>query len=476
MAVILGTSGNDNLNGTPDNDGIFGFEGDDSLNGLGGNDQLNGGDGKDFLDGGEGSDTLIGNTGDDRYFVDSGDTVVELAGEGADIVYARTSFALTPGAYVELLATINFQDTTAIDLTGNEIDQAVTGNNGNNYLQGLGGNDYLRGLAGDDYLDGGTGNDTMVGGTGNDIYIVDSGSDQIIEAEGEGLDYAFASTNYVLTHGAQVELLGTTNSSGTTAIDLTGNEQNNAIVGNEGNNTLTGGGGDDHLSGLGGNDYLDGGTGSDTMVGGTGNDIYLVDSNTDIVRENVGEGFDSVYTTASFVLTAGSEVEVLAVRDATTVNAINLTGNAFNNSIQGNDGANAIDGGQGDDSISGLGGADVLIGDLGADLLTGGTGNDVFTYLLAIDSAPGSADRITDFVSGADKIDLSAIDANSTTEGTNEAFTFIGTGAFTNQAGQLRYEVDGSQMHVYGDTNGDGIADLHIIVNGTILTGGDFIP
>ena len=476
MAVINGTSGNDNLNGTPDADVISGFDGDDSLNGLGGNDQLNGGDGKDFLDGGDGTDTMAGNKGDDRYFVEAGDTVVELAGEGNDIVYARTSYVLTPGAYVELLATINFQDTTAIDLTGNETDNAVTGNNGNNYLRGEAGNDYLTGLAGDDYLDGGTGIDTMAGGTGNDVYIVDSGSDQVIEADGEGLDYVFSSSNYVLTSGSSVELLATTNAEGITAIDLTGNEFNNSVVGNNGNNTLTGGGGDDYLTGLGGDDLLDGGTGGDVMAGGTGNDIYYVDSNRDVVQEAPGEGFDIVFTTASFVMSAGAEIEYLAVRDATSAAPINLTGSSMNNAIQGNDGANAIDGGAGDDSISALGGNDILIGGLGADLLSGGTGDDTFTYLIVLESAPGSADRITDFVSGSDKIDLSAIDANSNTEGTNEAFTFIGTNAFSGQAGELRYEVDGTQMHVYGDVNGDGVADLHIIVNGTIITGNDFIP
>ena len=40
-----------------------------------------------------------------------------------------------------------------------------------------------------------------------------------------------------------------------------------------------------------------------------------------------------------------------------------------------------------------------------------------------------SRDIITDFINGTDRIDLSAIDANSTTIG-NNAFTFIGTGAF----------------------------------------------
>jgi regulator of RNase E activity RraA len=31
-------------------------------------------------------------------------------------------------------------------------------------------------------------------------------------------------------------------------------------------------------------------------------------------------------------------------------------------------------------------------------------------------------------------------------------------------------------MHIYGDTNGDGLVDMHIAVDGTIIAPGDFIP
>lgn len=91
------------------------------------------------------------------------------------------------------------------------------------------------------------------------------------------------------------------------------------------------------------------------------------------------------------------------------------------------------------------------------------------------DSAVGAWDRIDDCVSGTDKIDLSRIDANAGT-GANDAFTFIGSGAFTGVAGQLRYEVVNDIGSVYGDVNGDGLADLHILVtNGAPLVQTDFI-
>lgn len=53
-------------------------------------------------------------------------------------------------------------------------------------------------------------------------------------------------------------------------------------------------------------------------------------------------------------------------------------------------------------------------------------------------SASGQHDRITDFVSGADRIDLSGYDAISST-GSYDRFQFISTGAFHGPAGELNY-------------------------------------
>ena len=69
----------------------------------------------------------------------------------------------------------------------------------------------------------------------------------------------------------------------------------------------------------------------------------------------------------------------------------------------------------------------------------------------------------TDFGLVTDKIDLSGIDANSTA-GANDAFTFVGSAAFTSVAGQLRAHQSGATWIVEGDTNGDGTADLTIEV------------
>lgn len=70
-----------------------------------------------------------------------------------------------------------------------------------------------------------------------------------------------------------------------------------------------------------------------------------------------------------------------------------------------------------------------------------------------------TCDRITDFA--ADRIGLTDIDANTATVDIDDAFTFIGTGAFSNVAGQLRYEQVGGNTLITGDVNGDGRGGLH---------------
>ena len=57
-----------------------------------------------------------------------------------------------------------------------------------------------------------------------------------------------------------------------------------------------------------------------------------------------------------------------------------------------------------------------------------------------------------------------------------KAFAFIGTAAFSNVAGQLRYETSGGVTTISGDVNGDGIADLQIQVSGSLaLVASDFV-
>ncbi|OCK56011.1 VCBS domain-containing protein [Bradyrhizobium sp. LMTR 3] len=79
--------------------------------------------------------------------------------------------------------------------------------------------------------------------------------------------------------------------------------------------------------------------------------------------------------------------------------------------VKGNDGDDRIYGGSGSDTINANNGCDTIIGGYGADKLTGGNGEDRFIYLSAADSRAGRFDVITDFRSGSDRIDLTALGA-----------------------------------------------------------------
>lgn len=153
------------------------------------------------------------------------------------------------------------------DVHGSAGNDSITGGALNDLLYGDDGNDTLNGGAGDDLLDGGIGTDSMTGGAGNDRYYVDTAADLIIEAVGGGkADRLFASASYTLRSGIEVERMETTSVSGTTAINLTGNDFAQTIFGNAGANVLKGGGGNDVLRGYGGKDTLVGGAGNDTFV------------------------------------------------------------------------------------------------------------------------------------------------------------------------------------------------------------------
>jgi serralysin len=86
-------------------------------------------------------------------------------------------------------------------------------------------------------------------------------------------------------------------------------------------------------------------------------------------------------------------------------------------------------------------------------------------------------DQILDFTPGTDKIELDKIDSNSLVAG-DQAFTWIGSSAFSGAAGQLRAVQSGGNWLLQGDTNGDGVADLVVsltLQGATPLGAADFI-
>lgn len=158
-----------------------------------------------------------------------------------------------------------------------------------------------------------------------------------------------------------------------------------------------------------------------------------------------------------------------------------LLGGAGADLLDGGIGVDLLEGGAGNDRLTGGTGNDSLNGGAGRDMLTGGDGNDRFLFS---DGDFGGATRSTaDVLLGwnpGDRINLSKVDADSRAASVgNQAFSFLGTAAFNttdSKIGELRYEQSGSRVYVYGDQNGDGIADFVLRIDGvTTLAAGDFI-
>jgi serralysin len=113
-----------------------------------------------------------------------------------------------------------------------------------------------------------------------------------------------------------------------------------------------------------------------------------------------------------------------------------LIGNAAANRLTGNAGTDTLLGRGGDDTLLGGAGNDVLNGGAGKNELIGGAGNDIFVF-----EDSNAKDKIRDFDSGNDLIDLSAFGI-----------------------GQRDVKIAGNNL--FADTDGVKGYDLHIVVQG----------
>jgi Ca2+-binding RTX toxin-like protein len=385
--------------------------------------------------------TLYLGSGNDQVWLDQGDSYVSL-GSGSDVVtvtrgihdllsdslddrlivdYSFSALAVTAardlsgnfyatagdGTFDRLHA-YGFTDFT---LTGGSAGDMLSGYNGNDILTGNGGNDSLDGRFGSDRLDGGAGTDQMFGGGGDDTFFVDNPGDQVFEAADEGHDYVTSSVSYVLSTGAEVELVSTSDNAGMAAISLTGNSFNQTLIGNAGANVLHGGGG------------------TDVLIGYGGNDIYFTDVAATQAIEAAGGGTDALYTSVSYVLN-GSEIELLSTNNSAGTAAINLTGNGWAQTLLGNNGANILHGGGGNDTLIGLGGNDTYYTDVAATQVVEavGGGNDALYTSVSYALAANSEIELlsTGNTASTAAINLTGNGFNQTLVGNNGANTFYG--------------------------------------------------
>jgi Ca2+-binding RTX toxin-like protein len=473
---------------TGGNDTIWGSEFGDSASGGGGNDLIETFDGADTLNGGAGADTLRGGTGNDTY--------VYLAGGGDDVIYD------TGGSYdwTGTDTLIFGEGITAADLflsrvTGDSTDIRITiagsgsividgqmwddvGIEAVNFASGTvwthaqfmaryvadqktAGNDTIWGSNLDDVVDGGAGNDFLHGAGGADTYAYAIGDGNDLIGDNVGSEYWIKD---VLAFGAGITaddlvfsrrpsdtqdlVISFRDHAGSIIVDgqfwddwgietirfaddstLTAAQFEALVVATqEGAGPIAGTAGNDSLWTMDGNDEVNGLAGDDLIGGGDGDDVIAGDTLTD-------DGGDTLH---------------------------------------GGAGDDQLFGVGGDDTLHGGDGNDLIVGGAGVDALNGGTGADVFRFAAA-DSLLAAADTIADFMSGTDKIDLSQIDADTGMAGVQQ-FTFIGSGAFSATPGELRYGFNGTDTYLKADRDGDGAADLVVILSGAVTPlAADFI-
>ena len=411
MKYFLGTGDDDTLRGDPNQQ--------NTIKGYAGDDRLIGGNLNDHMDGGSGNDELYGGLGADALIGNAGNDRL-FGGDGNDQIYTGTG-----SDYVNA-----GEGNDQIILRQSRVSDVLT-------IYGAGGNDAVSPGAGAEYVNGGAGDEDFV-------------------------EFQQAPSGVHVDLASGVGELGWAEGDRYVSIELAyGSAYDDVFAGTSGVNFLAGRAGDDVLQGRGGGDYLYGEEGSDTVSYADSAAGVTVNLNTGLASGGDATG-DTINSCERVIGTAFHDFLAAAAAGS------DLLGGGANDTLVGNDG---------NDRLYGSAGNDLLAGARGADLLVGGAGQDFFLFRDVRDSTATAdgRDTIHDFSHAqADKVNLKDIDANTTVAG-NQSFIFIGAAAFTHHAGELRYAAQNGNVFVYGDTNGDGAADLSIrLSNLTAIQAGDF--
>jgi Ca2+-binding RTX toxin-like protein len=513
----------DNITGGANNDWLIGNGGDDILNGGGGDDELIGGPGNDTIEGGEGNDSF--------YLTSGGGTDVYRGGNGSDWVVMNTVAPIQVAWQGGTGVTLSLATTSAQAIVGGSVQlfdiENILGSQFADSLRGSAADNTLNGAGGDDTLDlADGGSDTAIGGAGNDVFYMggalsagDSlnggdGTDTLVlqgnyagltlaaghltgiegisiqsgsvtkwrPDNGSRFDYNLASVNANVASGQQMRVNAQSLLAGE---DLTfdGSAETDGrflFYGGFGADVLTGGTGNDvfffEAGRLGAGDVARGGDGNDAVV------VSGAPSGTAVLAVTIEAGALSSIESLSFNGRFASDPAARPGYAATLKNGNIAAGGTLivnGSSLEASqgldfdgsqvaDGRLRIFGGAGGDTLRGGALDDVIYAAGGGDLLIGGAGADVFQYRSIGDSQGVACDLIGDFQLSLDKIDLGQIDANINAGG-DQAFTFIGTAAFSSVAGQLRYSYDSTSnlFTIQGDVNGDGVTDFQLYASPT---------
>uniref|UniRef100_UPI000AC37846 beta strand repeat-containing protein n=1 Tax=Sphingomonas sp. CCH10-B3 TaxID=1768757 RepID=UPI000AC37846 len=338
------------------------------------------------------------------------------------------TYGLTGGGTATVTVTINGVDSPDDQLGGGNGDDTVNGRPTDDFIDlSQGGNDTALGGDGNDaFFFGATfdANDNVQGGGGNNDQIGLQGNyggltlgtnstndvEVIAVLPGAGFGYNITTIDANVAAGKELVIFGTNLGAGNN-LTFNGSAETNGtfrIYGGLGVDNLTGGAGNDGFyfgpNRFGASDFINGGAGTNDQVALDGNYTATISStqlqNVEVLallRGVTGDLANYNITLADDLVGAGQTFTVfgLAVETGFTLDATAET-----------DGNLIITGGSGNETITTGAGNDRIFGGGGADVLNGGVGADTFVYDAVSQSTGATYDRVTGFVSGADRFDF----------------------------------------------------------------------
>lgn len=408
QTFIIGTAGDDILNGTDGNDFVYGGGGNDQIRLYDGDDIGSGGTGDDVVWGDGDKDLVIGGLGDDKLF----------GGTHADV---------------------------------------LSGDDGDDELMGDEGDDTLSGGRGDDRLAGGAGADTIKfsRGDGRDTLIADAS--EVDETSGTWETVWDQTGEWNEDGGYTLEAVRD--------MDWGGRFRMNHSLGRverfTGTITTTVASGRDTI------EFALGINIQDITLSRQGSDLTLVIGRDNSDLADAGQAADSItikdwYSSADWssnrpvgkfvfyqtgILDVGGEGWTLVAgsdgNDGSSTTP--LSGTAGKDWITGGAGDDIVAGGHGDDILHGNGGHDELRGEAGTDVLYGGSGDDVLDG--------GAA---ADVLIGGTGLDTASYASASSGVRVNLAATYLNTGeAAGDQYSDIENLLGGSGADRLGGDAGD---------------------
>jgi S-layer protein len=415
-STIDGGAGADTITGGTGADSITGGAGNDNITGAGGNDTITGDAGNDTIDvsGAAGAVSVSGGAGNDVVIVNGTLTATDTIAGGDDTDTLQITAAATAA--------------TAANVSGFEVlrlSAALT--------QGM-----------EQFINN-TGFTEVQYDANASITVTNAGASvNTLRVQNSGVNtFSFARLVDTATNALTVYVEDTgANGTAQTVATLTANDEE----------TLT---------------FNTGTTSDATANNGTGEaltittlnaadltSLTVTGQNAFTITNAIG-GAANLATISATGLTANFSVDASTSTANMTVNGSNtgsntittgtgndtITGGTAADTITGGNGEDVIYGGAGADSLTGGLGADQIFGEIGNDTLTGGAGNDTLTggdgadvFVFGSDNTTlggnNGVDRILDFVSGTDDIDvtnglLAAVDNNVVTTTAGNANSII---------------------------------------------------